>query len=289
MPIPLHSPSRGRSLTILTSLSVLLGVQTQAATKRDGVVRKSFRVKAEATDNGIVTAVPSVFGVKDSYGDIMRPGCFESSLKRKLPAVLWMHRGTEIIGKTTEARELAPGDELLPEEIRELGGLYCKAELYLDDAPYAKLAHVALRDGVVDEFSIGYYETKVTYEKDAESDEQHRYTDEVDLVEWSPVHRGANPSTALLDVKEFSSRSMSEQADHALDAVRSLVTRAREVQELRAADGREISPRVIEELISIQSDIQSFVAMVRNHAISSEVQKALSDARRIQRQIVLQD
>ncbi|WP_340619194.1 HK97 family phage prohead protease, partial [Xenorhabdus entomophaga] len=69
----------------------------------------------------------SVFGVKDSYDDIVLPGAFANTLKQwnekgSLPALLWQHRMDEPIGIYTEMKE----DET---------GLYLRGRLLIDDDP----------------------------------------------------------------------------------------------------------------------------------------------------------
>ena len=221
--------------------------------------RKAITAQALTTgDEGQVSAIVSVFDVRDSYGDIMRQGAFKESIGTKLPAVLWMHRGPDIIGKTLEAKELAPGDKALPESIRDKGGLYVLGQLYLDEAPYAKLAHIALRDAVVDEFSIGYYEQEAADER--KDEEWWRNVTKVDLVEWSPVHRGANPDTAVIGVKDkdFKTLSVEEQIEKSLADFQVLQGRAEEIQALRSEEGREIAPSTLARLLDLSERMRHF-------------------------------
>lgn len=73
------------------------------------------------SDSGEFEGYGSVFGVKDSYDDVVVPGAFSASLqawkeKNALPALLWQHRMDEPIGIYTEMKE----DEV---------GLYVKGRL----------------------------------------------------------------------------------------------------------------------------------------------------------------
>ena len=58
---------------------------------------KSVHINTEAVQqDGFFTGYGSVFGVKDSYGDIVRAGAFAASLadwqaKGKTPKLLWQH------------------------------------------------------------------------------------------------------------------------------------------------------------------------------------------------------
>ncbi|MGJ0580897.1 HK97 family phage prohead protease, partial [Xenorhabdus bovienii] len=100
------------------------------------------------SDSGEFEGYGSVFGVKDSYDDIVMPGAFENSLKQwgekgSLPALLWQHRMDEPIGIYTEMKE----DEV---------GLYLRGRLLIDDDPLAKRAHAHLKAGSLSGLSIGY-------------------------------------------------------------------------------------------------------------------------------------
>ena len=69
----------------------------------------AFEIKA-VSESGTFSGYGSVFGVKDSYGDIVVPGAFTDSLadhkgKNRLPAMLWQHRSAEPIGVYTAMHE----------------------------------------------------------------------------------------------------------------------------------------------------------------------------------------
>ena len=61
--------------------------------------RFDMPLKIKAVDkSGEFSGYGSVFGVEDSYGDVVVPGAFEGSLKNKMPAMLWQHDTSEPIG-----------------------------------------------------------------------------------------------------------------------------------------------------------------------------------------------
>ncbi len=100
------------------------------------------------SDSGEFEGYGSVFGVKDSYDDVVVPGAFSKSLqswreKNALPAMLWQHQMDEPIGVYTEMKE----DEV---------GLYVKGRLLIDDDPLAKRAHAHMKAGSLTGLSIGY-------------------------------------------------------------------------------------------------------------------------------------
>lgn len=145
---------------------------------------KVYKAKINKTNKkeGIIEAIVSVFGVVDSYKDVVEKGAFEKSLKRKLPVGVWMHNQEKTVAKTLEARETETG-------------LYIKGQFNLD-TQRGREAFSDIDFGIIDEFSIGYIETDSETDKDG-----IRHLKEVDLIEWSPVVRGACPTTELLEVK----------------------------------------------------------------------------------------
>lgn len=148
---------------------------------------------------GIIEKIVSVFDVEDYGRDVMERGCFKDSLKRKLPKGVWMHDGAQPIAKTLEARELAPNDPLLPEKIKQFGGLYIKGQYNLE-TQRGREAYSDIKFGAVDEFSIGFLADKET----SRIVKNVRYIKKAMLVEWSPVLMGMNPMTQVLSVKDGS-------------------------------------------------------------------------------------
>lgn len=161
--------------------------------------KATFKLGTKANSDepdGTVEAIVSVFNNVDRAGEKVLPGYFAKSLAEKLPKGVWMHDWTRPIAVTDDAKELLPGDPLLPENLKQLGGLYVKGRLNLDvqDGRDA-LSH--LKFGSVDEFSFGYSNTKTAYDENTGV----RELIEGDIFEWSPVLVGCNPATALLSAK----------------------------------------------------------------------------------------
>jgi HK97 family phage prohead protease len=159
-----------------------------------------FAIKATDSTKGEVEAIVSVFGNKDFGGEIVRPGAFDESLKRKLPKVVYMHDWFTPIGKVVEAEELMPKDERLPENIREFGGLYVKMALDMD-AQDARETFSKITKGILDEYSIGYMVVEDRYDRDTGTRELLK----VDLFEVSPVLLGMNPLTSTVSAKQQAS------------------------------------------------------------------------------------
>lgn len=83
---------------------------------------------------GIVEAFVSAIGNKDSVGDIVIPGAFNDSLKRRKPRVVWGHDWNQPIGKVLEIYEVAPNDPRLPAKMKNagVGGLFAKVQFNLN-------------------------------------------------------------------------------------------------------------------------------------------------------------
>lgn len=138
-------------------------------------------------------AYASVFGNRDSYGDVVQKGAFAASLKAwaekgaPIP-LLWGHNMADPdfnIGMVTSAEE----DE---------HGLKVVCELDTD-SPKGAQVHRLLKQGRVREMSFAFAATSSEYgELDGKS---VRFLKEVDLFEVSVVPLGANPETGVLAVK----------------------------------------------------------------------------------------
>ncbi|MFU1599222.1 HK97 family phage prohead protease [Alteromonas macleodii] len=141
------------------------------------------------SDTGEFEGYGSVFGVKDSYSDIVVKGAFQKSLdkhkeKGSLPALLWQHQMDEPIGVYSEMKE-------------DDNGLFVKGRLLIDDDPLAKRAHAHLKAGSISGLSIGY--SLNDYEYDNQKDAF--ILKDLDLWEVSLVTFPANEEARISDVK----------------------------------------------------------------------------------------
>ena len=140
-------------------------------------------------DDGKFTGYGSIFGNKDSYGDIVVSGAFDSSLnqwreKGRLPALLWQHKSDEPIGVYTRMEE----DEK---------GLYVEGRLLKDDDPLAKRAYAHLKAGSLSGMSIGYRSLDEDYDEKNDA----LMLKELDLWEVSLVTFPANEAAQVESVK----------------------------------------------------------------------------------------
>lgn len=143
------------------------------------------------SDTGTFSGYGSVFDVVDKGGDIVAKGAFAKSLTawgksgRSVP-VLWQHQPDQPIGSWSGLKE-------------DGHGLIGDADLWLDDAPYAKLAYKGMKTKTITGLSIGY---RV---KDYSIDETTGiYTlKQLDLVEISVVTNPMNDDARIADVKSL--------------------------------------------------------------------------------------
>lgn len=142
-----------------------------------------FEIKS-ASDN-IIEGYAAFFGNVDSYGDVIEQGAFTKTLKEnsKRVKVLWQHDTSEPIGKPLEMSQ-------------DSTGLYIKAKISMTDT--GRKAMELMRDGVIDEMSIGYDVMKDEYKG------KNRMLKELRLWEFSPVTFAANEKARITSAKNFS-------------------------------------------------------------------------------------
>ena len=160
-------------------------------TKRSLKVRDfALSVKAEGVaDDGTFEGYGSVYGVEDSYGEIVATGAFAESLaeldakQRRVP-VLWQHRSDQPIGVYLEITEDATG-------------LFVKGRLLIDEVGQAKEAHALMKAGAVTGLSIGYWIRESSFDEKTKV----RTLTKLDLVEVSLVTFPANDDARVEAVK----------------------------------------------------------------------------------------
>ncbi len=148
---------------------------------------------------GIVECFVAAFGNKDSVGDIIVPGAFDASLKRRNPRVVWGHDWNSPIGKVLEIYEVGPKDPRLPGKMRNagIGGLFARVQFNLKSERGREAFANVVFFGADQEWSIGYKTLKADYD----NARQANLLREVELYEVSPVLHGANQLTATISIK----------------------------------------------------------------------------------------
>ncbi len=133
---------------------------------------------------GFFEGYGSIFGARDHDGDIVERGAFASSLKSRIPALLWQHNPAQPIGRFDEVRE----DER---------GLYVKGRLALTGK--GAEAYALLKMGAMNGLSIGF----VTKEASRDVKSGVRTISRAELVEVSLVTFPANELARVQAVKSI--------------------------------------------------------------------------------------
>ncbi|WP_211475073.1 HK97 family phage prohead protease [Collimonas humicola] len=149
-----------------------------------------YQVKAIQED-GLFSGYGSVFGTVDSYNEVVAPGAFldciaEIKAKGRTLPVLWQHRSGEPIGDW-DIDSLKEDDH----------GLFGTGQLWLQDAPYAKIAYRGMQSRSITGLSIGYYVRDSSYDEKTGILTLKR----LDLVEISIVTTPANDDARIDAIK----------------------------------------------------------------------------------------
>lgn len=162
------------------------------STNTNEIRRKQVAFKAEdVADTGTFRGYGSIFGNLDHGKDIVERGAFGASLaslKTSGAAVpmLWQHKTDEPIGDWSDLEE----DET---------GLKGTGNLWVDVAPYARIAHRGMKARAVTGLSIGYRVKRETYDRTSGVTVLH----ELDLLEISPVTFPMNDLARVQSVKSI--------------------------------------------------------------------------------------
>lgn len=149
----------------------------------------AFQIK-EISESGVFTGYGSVFGVIDSYGEIVAPGAFSASLadhkaKGTMPSMLWQHRSAEPMGVYTEITEDNIG-------LKVTGQIAMKTQRGAEAYELMKLRAIT-------GLSIGFMPREDTRDKVSGI----TTLNVVDLWEVSPVTFPANDSARIQNVKSI--------------------------------------------------------------------------------------
>lgn len=150
-----------------------------------------FELKS-INESGTFEGYGSVFGVKDSYSEIVAPGAFAETLEKHktagtMPALLWQHRSGEPIGVYTSMSE----DSI---------GLKVSGQLALKTTRGAE-AYELLKMGAISGLSIGFMPREDSYDKLTGITTLKK----VDLWETSLVTFPANDAARVQGVKSIES------------------------------------------------------------------------------------
>lgn len=159
-------------------------------------------VRGVSDADGIVEAIVSVTNVVDSVNDVIEPGAYKNTLRKRNPKGVWSHDTNIPVAKTLKVEELMPGDERLPEDLRSqgAGALLVKMQFNLNTSRGKDAFYDVQFFGEEQEWSIGYS----VPEGKSTTDEKTgvRFIKALELYEYSPVIFGAAPNTRTLSVKD---------------------------------------------------------------------------------------
>lgn len=194
-----------------------------------------FKVKA-VTEDGLFSGYGSVFGVLDSYKEIVVAGAFAESLKTRQPSLLWQHRSGEPIGIYTGVKEDAVG-------------LHVEGKLALKTARGAE-AYELLKMGAVSGLSIGFQVREESYDRVSGINTLKA----LDLWEVSLVTFPANDAARVTGVKSIADIENLKDAEAYLRDVGgfSKSQALGLVARIKATQGRSDSDVLIELAAAIQ-------------------------------------
>ena len=152
--------------------------------------------------DGIVEAIVSVTNIVDSVNDVIQPGAYKTTLKKRNPKVVWSHDTNIPVGKTLKVEELLPGDTRLPIDLleKDAGALLVKMQFNLNTSRGKDAFYDVQFFGSEQEWSIGYSVPEGKSTMDQKSG--IRYISSLELYEYSPVIFGAAPHTRTLSLKD---------------------------------------------------------------------------------------
>jgi HK97 family phage prohead protease len=176
---------------------LLAGIAGVVPAAREFGAKKQLKVRdfdlsikaAGVADDGTFEGYGSVFGVVDSYQEVVAPGAFADSLaelaqKSRTVPVLWQHRQDQPIGVYLDI-------------VEDDTGLAVKGQLLINDVAQAKEAHALMKAGAVTGLSIGYWVRESSFDEKTGI----RTLTKLDLVEVSLVTFPANDDARVEAVK----------------------------------------------------------------------------------------
>jgi HK97 family phage prohead protease len=169
----------------------------------------AMAIKVNA-DEGIVEAIVAVIGNIDSGMDVIQPGAFTKTITERGGRIRCLdnHQTDSImrvLGTTLAMREVGRTElpqELLTKAQSATGGLWVQTK-YLLDTPEGRGAFIRIKEGAIDEYSIGYDALDMDYSKTVQDGKQVtiRNLRTVKLWDYSPVIWGMNAATVTMSAK----------------------------------------------------------------------------------------
>jgi HK97 family phage prohead protease len=166
-------------------------------------VAAEFKFAGAQDDSGLVEGYGSVFGVRDSRGDVVAPGAFAGTLAsmraRGFNVPMYLNHGAAMGGDNLPA---GVWDEIAEDDT----GLRVKGRMLGLNTDTGRYRYELAKGGALRGLSIGFITRKADYGKSA--NQPRRTIKAVDLVEVSLVDDPANPAARVTSLK--SARDMRE-------------------------------------------------------------------------------
>lgn len=150
-------------------------------------------VRAVNDTLGEVELLALRYKVEDDYGTLFRPGAFTKELEQRLPQFCNNHDWSDVLGRAIDFTDS-------PTDLRFL------VRMTDMSIPECRRAYLELKNGVIDECSIGF-------ERFADREEKGvgTWIEEGRIYEVSKVLLGAVPGTQILDVRSAAGRESRER------------------------------------------------------------------------------
>lgn len=202
-----------------------------------------LRVVGDESKREVVARVIN-YNVADTYGSVWLPGCFTDGLGSRLPKIAWTHDWTEPIGRATGFEDTDK---------------YLDLTLKFSDfeaVPQARRAYVQIRDGDIDQFSIGFFADPADRKPVPEAEQTKwgeniawEYMEKAVIEEVSPVLVGSVPGTKTIAVRSALTPGLIEHVSYLLqqevidkDEARRLLEEADAKPEVEVAQDAETQP-----------------------------------------------
>lgn len=247
-------------------------------------------IKSVDEESRTVTGIFAVHGNRDEGGDISLNGSFEKHLNsgRKRVRFLWSHDGWQPpIASIKSIREV--GREALPEKVLEwapdaTGGVEVIRQYY-ENIDLSEWVFKGIQAGDIEEMSYAYdvhdYEIKI----DEETEKRTRILKEVELFDISDVNWGMNPATAGVKGYPGAGMTFTQHSEMVVSNLEKYVERVKDRKNWREGENRTLSEPARERLVKIAAEIRAIIDETAPKADPAEVQQAVSDYLRIEREL----
>jgi HK97 family phage prohead protease len=225
----------------------------------------AFKVKLAADDPaGTIEGYVSVYGVRDSYNEVVMPGAFADSLARhkregSYPLMLWQHDTYEPIGVWDDLSD-------------DGKGLYAKGKLLIQQSvPCADKVYSLLKADAVRGMSIGYREIDVEPSTNGDPTKLVK----LDILEASIVSFPANRRAAVEAVKS----EAEECAIKSWKRVQDMARKFRDGEPLPAKEYEEILREAgFPKSVAVQIASVGYVKSIRSESGGEEANPAVASA-----------